>query len=477
MVGVSSAGAALGTSAYFNDEESFDGNSLAAGELDLLLDYQVRYHGGPGRLEEIRGMGYDGAEVIDAEEGVYLLDEVPDTGDIEDWDQYVLEHGFCDEQARERLVNGDEISPIALEDVKPGDSGCLTTSLHLCDNPGYIWMNGSLTANDDNGLTEPESEVDDTDGEGEGELADSIETRVWYDENCDCEYDADEENGGDDVDVALVLDRSGSMSGSMSDLKDAAKGLVDELGGNARVTVVSYSSSAALDQGLTDDGAAAKSAIDGLSSGGQTNIEGGVTTAQDELLNGTNARSGADKIMVVMSDGEANVDDDGDGSADPTDEATNAKNEGIELYTVAFGSADTTTLQAMASDPADAHFFDAGDADELIDAFSRIGQIIAGEKEIFSGTLAELMGILETDDGIPLDGDRESVYDEIDGGEPAAGDHEDRDPFEPAATHCLGFEWELPTDVGNEVQTDSVTFDVGFYAEQARHNDGSGSTA
>jgi hypothetical protein len=29
-------------------------------------------------------------------------------------------------------------------------------------------------------------------------------------------------------------------------------------------------------------------------------------------------------------------------------------------------------------------------------------------------------------------------------------------------------------DVGNEVQSDSVSFDLGFYAEQCRHNDGEG---
>jgi len=28
----------------------------------------------------------------------------------------------------------------------------------------------------------------------------------------------------------------------------------------------------------------------------------------------------------------------------------------------------------------------------------------------------------------------------------------------------------VPTDVGNEIQTDSVVFDIGFYAEQSRHN-------
>ena len=37
-VGLASAGAGLGTTAYFNDTESFDNNTLTAGSLDLKVD-------------------------------------------------------------------------------------------------------------------------------------------------------------------------------------------------------------------------------------------------------------------------------------------------------------------------------------------------------------------------------------------------------------------------------------------------------
>jgi hypothetical protein len=36
------------------------------------------------------------------------------------------------------------------------------------------------------------------------------------------------------------------------------------------------------------------------------------------------------------------------------------------------------------------------------------------------------------------------------------------------------FAWWVPVDHGNEIQSDSVEFDLGFYTEQCRHNDGSG---
>jgi hypothetical protein len=40
-------------------------------------------------------------------------------------------------------------------------------------------------------------------------------------------------------------------------------------------------------------------------------------------------------------------------------------------------------------------------------------------------------------------------------------------------THYIGFGWWLPEEDGNEVQGDSVSFDLGFYTEQCRNNDGS----
>ena len=42
-VGIASAGAGLGTTAYFNDTESFENNTLTAGELDLKVDWEEHY--------------------------------------------------------------------------------------------------------------------------------------------------------------------------------------------------------------------------------------------------------------------------------------------------------------------------------------------------------------------------------------------------------------------------------------------------
>jgi predicted ribosomally synthesized peptide with SipW-like signal peptide len=42
--------------------------------------------------------------------------------------------------------------------------------------------------------------------------------------------------------------------------------------------------------------------------------------------------------------------------------------------------------------------------------------------------------------------------------------------FTPNETHSLVFAWWLPIDHANEVQSDAVTFDIGLYTEQCRHN-------
>ena len=37
-------------------------------------------------------------------------------------------------------------------------------------------------------------------------------------------------------------------------------------------------------------------------------------------------------------------------------------------------------------------------------------------------------------------------------------------------SYFYGFCWWIPTTVGNEIEGDSVKFDLKFYAEQRRHN-------
>ena len=445
-VGVASAGAGLGTTAYFNDTESFTNNTLTAGELDLKLDYKSTYLGGPGRLDDVKSMGYPDAE--DLGDGRYLLDQAPSPADMQAWEDLVMDDDFdfCSPEADEFLVNGDGIPVFTLDDVKPGDSGEVTISIHICDNPAFLYLAGELTENAENGQSEPELEDEGEDTDGIGELADAIEVCVWYDEDCDNVYEPTGTGQQQELEVALVSDVSGSMSGSIDDLQAAANGFVDNLSAPDEAAAISFNSSASLDQKLTTNYQAVKDAINAYSDGGGTSIDLGIDVGADELLNGSNATPGASKVMILLSDGNS--------SASAANAAADAaKNAGIRIFTIALGSANTSLLQSLASSPDDA--FVAPDPADLDTVYAEIAQIVlAGEQKIFSGTMSEVFA--ELADGEALDGNRQE---------------EGRQPYPGATTQCIGFEWTLPAEVGNEIQTDSVSFDLAVYAEQSRHND------
>ncbi|WP_440990695.1 SipW-dependent-type signal peptide-containing protein [Haloarchaeobius baliensis] len=142
--GAASAGAGLGTSAYFSDTESFVGNELVAGQLDLVVDYYT-----------------------DREQGSY---------------------GVASDQGE---VNGDGEATYtyAVEDLKPGDSGTLVFCPKLVDNDGWLWVGGDGVVDYENGQSEPEASVDpsgggsiggENDGMSAGELSDAIEVDLAY---------------------------------------------------------------------------------------------------------------------------------------------------------------------------------------------------------------------------------------------------------------------------------------------------------
>ena len=447
-VGLASAGAGLGTSAYFSDNEAFQNNSLTAGTLDLKLDYKATYLGGPGRLDAVQAMGYPDAK--DLGEGRYLLDQAPSLADMPEWEDLVQseEFDFCSPEADEFLVNGDGIPVFTLDDVKPGDSGEVTISFHICDNPAYLQLSGAITENLENGQNDPELAAEGEDTDGAGELADEIEVCVWYDEDCDNVYEPTGTGQQQELEVALVSDTSGSMSGAnLSALKSAATSFVGNLSSPDEAAAVSFNSGTSLDQELTTNYQAVQSAINNYTAGGSTNVAGGINVAQNELTNGTNATPGASKVMIVLTDGFENI-------GDARTAATAAKNAGTRIFGIGLGNnVDTSLVEDISSSPDDAFF--APDPADLDTVYAEIAQVVlAGEQKILEGSMTEVFDQLA--DGVLLDGNRQE---------------EGVQPYPGATTQCIGFEWELPFEVGNQVQSDSLTFDITVDAEQSRNND------
>jgi predicted ribosomally synthesized peptide with SipW-like signal peptide len=181
-IGVASAGAALGTSAYFSDEESFEGNSLTAGELDLFVHYD------------------------------FTADQGNVSGNLEGPTSGVVQ-GDTDE------FEGDEVTVgYTLTDVKPGDSGTLQFCPAIVDNPAWLWVDGELTENAENGQSEPEAAVDSTGGDpgtGNGELADAIQVTLAY---CNEQGETIRElNNPDDYTLADLAAELGETDGFLLD--------------------------------------------------------------------------------------------------------------------------------------------------------------------------------------------------------------------------------------------------------------------
>ncbi|WP_157573485.1 plastocyanin/azurin family copper-binding protein [Haloplanus natans] len=197
-VGAASAGAGLGTSAFFSDEESFQNNRLVAGELDMHAAYSAHYSdwspedgagvtvrmwdgptGTAGSANDLEsgetGLPLDDAWLIAVDDPEtflantqYAADGTTDCDpgtDAEDLTQPVIDFG----------------------DVKPGDFGEVTFDFALCDNPGYVWFVPTLRSAGENGVTEPEA--DDPDEGDDVELLDAVRTAVWVDDGDDYQDD------------------------------------------------------------------------------------------------------------------------------------------------------------------------------------------------------------------------------------------------------------------------------------------------
>jgi len=585
-VGVASAGAGVGTSAFFSDTESYENNRLTAGELDLKVDWEEHYYDerSPGADEATPVPGNPNPADVD-----YYLPAIdnPDADPValdftnsQDalWDATAIE-AFPDDDddgrrdgsvscadltsvddalASDRRTSdngqddgGDPL--IQLEDVKPGDFGEVTFSLHLCDNPGYVWMQGELASASENGVTEPEGDDVDEDqqegdadepplkegesGEATVELLDEVRARMWYDENCDNQI----ETGT--VDVMLLVDKS--VSQNSEDQQALRDGLLEFVGGLPSGSQVGLLEFGGGDvdgfQGLDDPSDLDTSDVGTGPGGGNTPLPPALDIADQELrANGENEV----QVIVAFTDGGPNYENetysvDGgtyvaprssfpsytgggggndaqndadprpfgisdselietaevaelvrDGAGDPDYDGTRIVTVDVEIPegstdpnvdTGAYLRNEVASSQAYAKDVV---------LDDLASVANDLAATAMEEDLFFEGSLREAMDALSAGNGIPLDGDTGTSFNEFSGTLPDIdGDGTDEFPESPGGgardedrecfaggdtTHCVGFEWWLPVDHANQVQSDSAAFDLGFYTEQCRHNDGGG---
>lgn len=454
-IGVASAGAGLGTSAYFSDQESFDNNTITAGELDLRIDWQQLYwgmeydhdqalYGSAGRPfvnahPDHDGDGMQSLDLDEFDEGEfgekdYVASYVDgDPGDDMNWSKEDVEDGANIQEylTCETLDNFDDPSDfsndndynpdslIHLEDVKPGDCGEVTFSYHLCDNPGYVWLLGQL-------------------GEIDEELAEAIEVSIWYDLNCNNVFDDDQDR--------LIFEW-----GSMAELLPyLSNGLQLNPGAYGDTTVELENESEDTESTCVKVGK-----IDDVEGGVFEGVDGGTKTDNDNEFNFNKSAPAPpwsgdgdyeEKDATVKIDITEFKDRDEDEPVSFTAEVTDGE-FGLCRIRVN-GGRDTET------------FYDLGAGDEACVTETRE---IQTDLRNPGGQRAGISNIeffvCETDDDVPST----------------------NFCFPADETYCVGFKWCLPVDIDaeeidgigdiNDLQGKSVKFDLGFYTEQCRHND------
>jgi Ca-activated chloride channel homolog len=206
-----------------------------------------------------------------------------------------------------------------------------------------------------------------------------------------------------ELDIALVVDRSGSMAYAAEetaayppnpqaapvgwnfgdpvpspsrwlDTIDAVQIFLDELEQSPqreRVLLVTYAGSAAVDHDLSEDYIDPMEALSGYSANfqsGDTNISAGMQVAANQLISSPNARPWASKVIVVLTDGIHTQ------GSNPRHTAKSISQNGVMIFTVTFAAeANQSTMQAVASAGGGSHYH-ATNAADLADAFRAIAR-------------------------------------------------------------------------------------------------------
>lgn len=190
------------------------------------------------------------------------------------------------------------------------------------------------------------------------------------------------------LNIALVIDRSGSMSGEkIEHARDAARKLVDVLSPQDRLAIVSYGSDVTIDfasrQVTVENRPHMLSAIDGITVSGGTNLSGGYERALQEVKRWKDDNS--INRVLLMSDGNANI-----GVTylpDLERMARQGLTDGVSLTSVGVGlDYNEDLMTRMANEGAGNYHF--------IDNFNKIAGVLEQELQGLSTTVARNTSVM-----------------------------------------------------------------------------------
>lgn len=164
------AGTAFGTGAFYGDVETSTGNTFTAGAIELMVDSVSHYNG-----------------MVCSDGGTWQP-----SGDVPNFGEPVgfpVQGSPCEGTWDETNLEGGVHKFFYFTDLKPGDHGEDTISLHVYDNDAWGQFVITPTEDKDNSCTEPEiaaeianNTVCDESGDDNGEIDDNLRFTAWLDQ-------------------------------------------------------------------------------------------------------------------------------------------------------------------------------------------------------------------------------------------------------------------------------------------------------
>lgn len=177
-------------------------------------------------------------------------------------------------------------------------------------------------------------------------------------------------------DIALVLDRSGSMqtNDKIGDLKSAVSiflGLMEDTLSDERISLSTYSTTGTKDIDVTSDLALLSRVVQSMPANGFTAIGEGLQFGSESLVNDPLSRRFAEKTIILLTDGRENR------GIDAIDVVPVVQQRNQKIFTITFGAdADQDLMRQIAADTGGFHQH-ADDGGDLEEAFRTIAETLS----------------------------------------------------------------------------------------------------